>query len=194
MKYFNIYKINNDSNNKISDNESYNIFNLNSIDNKSLTKTISKLIKKKINTIKIKTKQHEIINTFLQNHEKYLNDKYNNLIIDGAIELIPNQSILYKYNIQHGISYTKGCYLGQETTMKLYTNNKKSKNFISNTYASPNLDHSTNFSYTTTSINPSNSTDQTNNTNYTNHSNSKIIKHEELSKYKNQYIILNKLY
>lgn len=46
----------------------------------------------------------------------YLDDKYNNAIIDGDIDLIYERSILPEYGAEelHAIDYDKGCYVGQE--------------------------------------------------------------------------------
>jgi len=46
----------------------------------------------------------------------YLDDKYNFAIIDGYTDLIYEKSIPIEYGAEelHAISYTKGCYIGQE--------------------------------------------------------------------------------
>jgi len=46
----------------------------------------------------------------------YLNDKYNFAIVDGVEDLIYNKSIPIEYGCEelNALSYTKGCYIGQE--------------------------------------------------------------------------------
>lgn len=51
-------------------------------------------------------------------HDKqlYLNDKYTHTIIDGCIDLVQEKSIPIEFagEQQHALSFTKGCYVGQE--------------------------------------------------------------------------------
>lgn len=57
-------------------------------------------------------------NQLLQSSKKdiYLNDKYKYIIPEGEYELIKGKSIAIEYGIDllNGISYSKGCYMGQE--------------------------------------------------------------------------------
>ncbi len=65
---------------------------------------------------------------YLSNHEVslinlYYEDKYNYAIPDGEIELEQEVSIPIEYGLEqiNGISYTKGCYIGQELMTRTKT-------------------------------------------------------------------------
>lgn len=53
-------------------------------------------------------------------HNLYNQDKYNYSIIDGSVDMIKDKSIPIEYGIEHlhAISYSKGCYVGQEVVSR----------------------------------------------------------------------------
>jgi len=53
---------------------------------------------------------------YYEEHNLYLQDKYNYSIIDGSVDMIKDKSIPIEYGAEHlnAISYSKGCYVGQE--------------------------------------------------------------------------------
>ncbi|MEL6711760.1 MAG: hypothetical protein AAFO15_00920 [Pseudomonadota bacterium] len=119
------------SHNDQQDGQYFNIYSINSnkilIDNPDNIKDMINTLKIQKYTFSIQYNNKSQYTTYLQNYEEYLNNKYNNIIIDGSIELQSNISLPFKYNLNYAISFTKGCYLGQETTTKLFTQSKNKK-------------------------------------------------------------------